>query len=545
MYDVVIVGGGPAGLSAAIYMARAKYRVLVIEKAKIGGQITITEEVVNYPGVYNTSGAVLTQTMFKQAQTFGAEFEYAEVLDIDTTNDIKKITTTKGVFETLGVILAVGANPRKIGFEGENIYQGRGVAYCATCDGEFFKNMEVYVIGGGFAAVEEGIFLTKYASTVHIICRGEEFSCAKSVAEKVLNHPKIKTQFNTEVVRVEGENLLNSITLKNNITNEESKITDRNGIGVFVFAGYAPNTGWLPNSIELKDGYIVTDDKGKTNIDGIYGAGDVCIKKLRQVVTAVSDGAVCATSLEIYVEALHEKLNIPELFSQRPKQEINNEQPNEASSSHDTTHSTGGDDSKFISDEIIAQLKPIIDEKFTQDVILKTQVGTNSELANEMKGFADEFASLSNKIKVEVTNSTEKESFVEVCVGDKPSGIKWHAVPGGHEFNSFISGLFTLAGVARAIESETIEQIKALKSADIKVLITLSCTMCPDVVVASQRLAIYNDNINTTIIDISHSPEMKEKYKVMSVPCLVVDNKVDDEKILFGKKSLDDIINLI
>ena len=166
LYDVIIVGGGPAGLSAAIYMARARYKVLVMEKEKIGGQITITSEIVNYPGVEQSSGKDLTHSMKEQAEAFGAEFAMAEVLDLDLDQDIKVLHTTAGEYKALGVVLATGANPRKLGFKGEKEFQGRGVAYCATCDGEFFTGLEVFVIGGGFAAVEEGIFLTKYAKKV-------------------------------------------------------------------------------------------------------------------------------------------------------------------------------------------------------------------------------------------------------------------------------------------------------------------------------------------------------------------------------------------
>ena len=161
LYDVIIIGGGPAGLSAAIYTARARYRVLVVEKAGVGGQITITSEVVNYPGVESASGSELTRAMKKQAENFGAEFLMAEVLDVELEGDIKTLHTTAGDYQALGVVIATGANPRKLGFKGEKEFQGRGVAYCATCDGEFFTGMEVFVIGGGFAAVGGGLFLTK------------------------------------------------------------------------------------------------------------------------------------------------------------------------------------------------------------------------------------------------------------------------------------------------------------------------------------------------------------------------------------------------
>ena len=208
LYDGIIIGGGPAGLSAAIYLARAKYRVLVIEKEKMGGQITITSEVVNYPGVPETDGRRLTENMRQQAEFFGAEFMMADVKELKPDGDVKKVVTDKGIFETLGIVLATGASPRKIGFEGEIKYQGRGVAYCATCDGEFFTGLDVFVLGGGFAAAEESVFLTKYAKKVTVIVREEDFTCAAAVAEQVKNHPGIEVHYQTEIVEAGGESTL-------------------------------------------------------------------------------------------------------------------------------------------------------------------------------------------------------------------------------------------------------------------------------------------------------------------------------------------------
>ena len=188
LYDVVVVGGGPAGLTAALYLARAKYRVLVLEKEQLGGQITITSEVVNFPGVYKTSGRELTETMRKQAESFGAEFMLAEATGFELTGKIRKVITSRGEISCFGILLATGAHPRKIGFDGEEKFKGHGVAYCATCDGEFFAGKEVFVIGGGFAAAEESVFLTRYAKHVTVLVRGEDFSCAKNTADAAKNH---------------------------------------------------------------------------------------------------------------------------------------------------------------------------------------------------------------------------------------------------------------------------------------------------------------------------------------------------------------------
>ena len=244
LYDVAIIGGGPAGLTAALYLARAKYRVVVLEKEKFGGQITITHEVVNYPGVERTDGESLTRTMRHQAESFGAEFMLAEVESLDMAGDVKTVKTSRGELKAFGVLLATGAHPRKVGFKGEDDFRGRGVAYCATCDGEFFTGKEVFVIGGGFAAAEEAVFLTRYARHVHILIRKDDFSCAKSVADSAKNHPKITVHPNTQVEEVLGDSVLRAIRYRNTRTGElaEYRAAEGENIGVFVFAGYAPAT---------------------------------------------------------------------------------------------------------------------------------------------------------------------------------------------------------------------------------------------------------------------------------------------------------------
>ena len=215
LYDVVVIGGGPAGLTAAIYLTRAKYRVLVLEKEQFGGQITITHEVVNYPGVGKCSGKELTDTMYSQAEYFGTDFLIAEAIKLDFEEDVKIVYTNRGDFKCLGILLATGARPKMVGFKGETEYRGKGVAYCATCDGEFFAGKEVFVIGGGFSAAEESVFLTKFASHVTILIRGEDFSCAEAVAEQARRHEKISVITNTVVEEVKGEIGLTYIRYKN------------------------------------------------------------------------------------------------------------------------------------------------------------------------------------------------------------------------------------------------------------------------------------------------------------------------------------------
>ena len=303
-YDAVVIGGGPAGLTAGLYLARACYRVLILEQEKFGGQITITAEVVNYPGAAPMSGEALTAEMRRQAENFGAEFLLAEATELKQEDGFFVVRTPKGDFRAHGVILATGAHPRMIGFPGEAEYKGHGIAYCATCDGEFFTGREVFVVGGGFAAAEEAVFLTKYASHVTILIREPDFTCAAKVAEPAKQHEKITIKYDTEVEEVTGDSLLRRIRYRNTKTGEVTEFSPADGgsFGVFVFAGYAPSSSLLKGLAEIDaQGYVPTDRNQKTSLDGLYAAGDVCEKNLRQVVTATGDGAVAATELEKYI----------------------------------------------------------------------------------------------------------------------------------------------------------------------------------------------------------------------------------------------------
>jgi len=536
MYDAIIIGGGPAGLTAAIYLARARYKVLVVEKEKIGGQITITSEVVNYPGIISTSGTDLTSTMYLQAKNFGAEFLSAAVTGLDLNNKIKEIITSKGSLKTLSVIIATGANPRKVGFEGEDRFQGRGVAYCATCDGEFFTGKDLLVIGGGFAAVEESIFLTKYARSITICVRSDEFKCARSVSDELKKYPSIKVLFNTELVKVDGENSVESAKLINNLTREETDFSSSDGqnFGVFVFAGYVPNTSLFKDKIKLDDnGYVITDENRMTSVEGVFAAGDLCVKNLRQVVTAVSDGAISATAAEKHISKLHDELNLPD-FSQNKSQEINHKNPSVKSVTSEE------DSDSFLSDEIKAQVGAVI-AKFEKDVILRVH-DDHTELASKLREFCEEFSSLSERIHYEVVN-TDSDPGIHILSYDGSSDrIVFHGVPGGHEFNSFIVALYNTAGPGQAIDESLLASIKAIdKDVDIKVVVSLSCTMCPEAVMGSQRIASLNTRVKAQMYDIQYYPDLKDKYNIMSVPCIIL----NDSKVVFGKKNASDFVELI
>ena len=303
IYDVIIVGGGPSGMSAAIYASRARLKTLLIEKAGCGGQIAITDHLENYPGFEEgINGFELAMKMEKQARTFGCEITYGEASFIETDDAIKKvILSDKKEYFTKTIIIASGANFRKLGVEGEQEFIGKGVSYCATCDGPFFRNKEIAVVGGGDSALQEALYLTKFATKVNLIHRRDQFRAAKILQEKVFAEPKINIIFDSVVEKISGSLSVEQVILKNVKNNISSSL---NVNGVFVFVGWLPNTKFLENTkIKLNEaGYIVTDDNMNTSIEGIFACGDVRQKILRQVVTAAGDGAIAAISAQHFIE---------------------------------------------------------------------------------------------------------------------------------------------------------------------------------------------------------------------------------------------------
>ena len=531
-YDAIIVGGGPAGLTAAIYLARAQYRVLVIEKEKFGGQITITDEVVNYPGVEKTSGAALTQTMRSQAESFGAEFLLAQVTELLVDGDIKTVKTDKGEFSCFGILIATGAHPRMIGFPGESEFKGHGVAYCATCDGEFFTDKEVFVVGGGFAAAEESVFLTRYASHVTILVRGDDFTCAPTAAQVAKNHPKITVLTNTEVVEASGKDFLQKPVYKNNKTGEQTVFEPQNDtFGIFVFAGYEPETALVKDKVNIDEsGYIITDRAQKTNLDGVYAAGDVCQKNLRQVVTAVGDGATAATELEKHAAAMQSKTNI------RP------EKPKAQNKKADESKNINVQ-SNIFSPDMVAQLNAVF-AKMENPLTLELHLD-NGTVSAALQKYMAELAGLTDRLTLNIFENSEKSDLPFVCVirsGGSFSGLAFHGVPGGHEFTSFVLGLYNASGKGQPIGRGVEEKILSInKQTDMKIIVSLSCTMCPELVTAAQKAASINDKITAEVYDVSHFPKLKEKYNVMSVPCLVINNN----KVSFGRKNISQLADIL
>ena len=310
VWDVVIVGGGPAGLSAALYAGRAKLDTLYIEKARDGGQITITEEIANYPGgLEGDSGVTLTERMSRQAASFGAQRAEDTIVSVDFSGETKVLHGKAEDYFAKSVILAPGAKARKLGCPGEREFTGKGVSYCATCDAAFFEELEVFVVGGGDAAVEEAMYLTHFARKVTLIHRRAELRAAKSICEKAFANDKMSFIWNSEIKELSGDGSLSSMTIRNLETGEETVIEadeDDGAFGVFVFVGMEPQTSAFEGAIPMTKGYIPTDENMFTGVPGIFAAGDCRVKTLRQVVTAAADGAIAAVEAGKYMESLAE-----------------------------------------------------------------------------------------------------------------------------------------------------------------------------------------------------------------------------------------------
>lgn len=581
LYDVIVIGGGPAGLTAGLYLARARYRVLILEKDDFGGQITITNEVVNYPGVGRTTGRALTQTMRQQAQDFGAEFLSAEAIGLDVHGDVKTVHTSRGDLKAFGILIATGASPRKLGFEGESEYAGRGVAYCATCDGEFFAGKEVLVVGGGFAAAEESVFLTTYASKVTVLVREQDFTCDAVVAAAAKNNPKIDVRYQVELQGVTaGQGGLREASILNRATGQTEtwKPADGGTFGVFVFAGYVPATNLVRGVVELDDyGYVVTHGYLETSVPGVYAAGDLRAKNLRQVVTATADGAIAAVELERYAKRMSEKTG---LIPQRPTSCVYEQSTakTDAASLADTTpapapvkRSTDAaaaanavrKPGELFSDTTKQQLN-VVFNRMSRPVTLALELD-DTPLSTELRGFIDAMVALSGgKLKSTVVDGEYKKDdtgravfdvdsvlpaarpCVRMVVDGEPTGLAFHGVPSGHEFNSFVLGLYNVAGPGQPLGDDLIDRSRSITDPlDIMVLVSLTCTMCPETVLASQRIASLNPAVRAEAYDVAHFPELRDHYGAMSVPCIVITRADGTQQVEFGKKSIPQMLELV
>lgn len=305
-YDLIIIGGGPAGLSAALYGARGNISTLVMEKGLPGGELNNTEEVENYPGFDHVTGPQIAEKMAEHAKRFGAEFkDLTTIYSVDLKAQPKVLKTDQGDYFAKSIIIATGSEHRKLGVPGEKEYAGKGVSYCAVCDGAFFKNKHVVVVGGGNAAVEEGNFLTRHASKVTLIHRRDTLRAEKIIQQRATNNPKMNFIWDTAVESIEGDVMgVTKVKIKNLKNNEQSELACD---GVFIYVGLEPNVELFKDQITMDEGNrIITNDKLETNIPGVYAGGDVRVTPLRQAVTAAADGSLAATIAIGFIESLED-----------------------------------------------------------------------------------------------------------------------------------------------------------------------------------------------------------------------------------------------
>jgi thioredoxin reductase (NADPH) len=312
MYDVIIAGAGPAGMTAAVYASRANLDTLMIERGIPGGQVANTEDVENYPGYDHILGPDLSNKMFEHAKKFGAEYAYGDIKEVIDNGNYKTVIAGQKEYKTRALIITTGAQYKKLGIPGEEELGGRGVSYCAVCDGAFFKERQLIVVGGGDSAVEEGIYLTRFADKVTVVHRRDQLRAQKILQDRAFDNEKVDFIWDTEVKEInDKDGKVGSVTLYNNKTGEEYEY----GIdGVFVYIGMVPlNEPFLSLGITNEEGYIPTNEEMETSIKGIFAAGDIREKSLRQIVTATGDGSIAAEAAIKYVENLQEELKTADI----------------------------------------------------------------------------------------------------------------------------------------------------------------------------------------------------------------------------------------
>ncbi|MDM5339966.1 thioredoxin-disulfide reductase [Fictibacillus enclensis] len=307
IYDVLIIGAGPAGMTAAVYTSRANLSTLMLERGIPGGQMANTEDVENYPGFETILGPELSNKMFEHAKKFGAEYAYGDVKEIINGEEYKTVVTGSKQFKTRSIIIGTGAEYKKLGVPGEKEFGGRGVSYCAVCDGAFFKNRELVVVGGGDSAVEEGVYLTRFATKVTIVHRRDKLRAQQILQQRAFDNDKVDFLWNHTVKEIHGENnKVNKLTLVSTETGEEREFS---ADGVFIYVGMLPlNGAFLNLGITNEAGYVETNELMETRVPGIFAAGDIREKTLRQIVTATGDGSIAAQSAQHYVEELKERI---------------------------------------------------------------------------------------------------------------------------------------------------------------------------------------------------------------------------------------------
>lgn len=539
LYDLIIVGAGPAGLSAGLYAGRATLDTLILEGDTVGGQVTTTSVVYNYPAVEKVDGTQLMNQMQKQVTDFGVTIAHDQVEKYQLADEVKLLVGKSGQeYRTRSVIIATGAQPRTVGFSGEDEFRGRGVAYCSTCDGELFSGLQIFVIGGGYAAAEEADYLSRFGKHVTVLVRGDHFSCPPLMAARALNNPKVSVKYNTEVKQVTGDDYVTAATLVNNKTGEETvyHVDDGdNTFGIFIYVGTKPATEKLQGLVDLNDqGYIKAAADGATNVPGVYAAGDVIVKNLRQIITAASDGAVAATAAEQYVTAQKQRQGVP--IHTAPAKTAT--QPVGQTTDLGHQEKVSPHQGNWLTAEIDSQLKPIF-ARLTKPVTLEVNTDGRA-LSQQLLSFTTEFASLDDHLTVKTKEGQgELLPLLKLLDADgQDTGLHYAGIPTGHELNSLVLGVYNVAGPGQTIDPALADRIKRLPAAKIRIGVSLTCHFCPDVVAACQRMASLNPGITATMIDLQHFPDLRKSKKIMSVPATMI----NDAPVIFGSQSLEQLV---
>lgn len=539
LYDLIIVGAGPAGLSAGLYAGRATLDTLILEGDTVGGQVTTTSVVYNYPAVVKVDGTQLMNQMQKQVTDFGVTIAHDQVEKYQLADEVKLLVGKSGQeYRARSVIIATGAQPRTVGFSGENEFRGRGVAYCSTCDGELFSGLQIFVIGGGYAAAEEADYLSRFGKHVTVLVRGDHFSCPPLMAARALNNPKVSVKYNTEVKQVTGDDYVTAATLVNNKTGKETvyHVDDGdNTFGIFIYVGTKPATEKLQGLVDLNDqGYIKATADGATNVPGVYAAGDVIVKNLRQIITAASDGAVAATAAEQYVTAQKQRQGVP--IHTAPVKTAT--QPVGQTTDLEHQEKVSPHQGNWLTTEIDSQLKPIF-ARLTKPVTLEVNTD-GSALSQQLLSFTTEFASLDDHLTVKTKEGQgELLPLLKLLDADgQDTGLHYAGIPTGHELNSLVLGVYNVAGPGQTIDPALADRIKRLPAAKIRIGVSLTCHFCPDVVAACQRMASLNPGITATMIDLQHFPDLRKSKKIMSVPATMI----NDAPVIFGSQSLEQLV---
>lgn len=539
LYDLIIVGAGPAGLSAGLYAGRATLDTLILEGDTVGGQVTTTSVVYNYPAVEKVDGTQLMNQMQKQVTDFGVTIAHDQVEKYQLADEVKLLVGKSGQeYRARSVIIATGAQPRTVGFSGEDEFRGRGVAYCSTCDGELFSGLQIFVIGGGYAAAEEADYLSRFGKHVTVLVRGDHFSCPPLMAARALNNPKVSVKYNTEVKQVTGDDYVTAATLVNNKTGEETvyHVDDGdNTFGIFIYVGTKPATEKLQGLVDLNDqGYIKAAADGATNVPGVYAAGDVIVKNLRQIITAASDGAVAATAAEQYVTAQKQRQGVP--IHTAPAKTAT--QPVGQTTDLEHQEKVSPHQGNWLTAEIDSQLKPIF-ARLTKPVTLEVNTDGRA-LSQQLLSFTTEFASLNDHLTVKTKEGQgELLPLLKLLDADgQDTGLHYAGIPTGHELNSLVLGVYNVAGPGQTIDPALADRIKRLPAAKIRIGVSLTCHFCPDVVAACQRMASLNPGITATMIDLQHFPDLRKSKKIMSVPATMI----NDAPVIFGSQSLEQLV---